>query len=486
MPAWLVFVVLAGYFGLLVLVSILTSRKITSATFFNANKKSPWYLVAYGMIGASLSGVTFISVPGWVKDSQFSYFQMVLGYFLGYLGIMFILLPVYYRHNLVSIYKYLEKRFGKFSYKTGSGFFLISRLIGAAFRLYLVAGVLQIAFFNHFHIPFWVTVIVTILLIWIYTFKAGIKTIVWTDTLQTTFMLLAVIATIIIVGKELGLGAKGLIFAIKNSPYSKMFFWDWHSSKYFWKLFWAGAFMAFVMTGLDQDMMQKNLTVKTLKESQKNMFWFSLSLIPVNLLFLSLGALLYIYAQTKGIPLPQRTDDLYPMLAINYFGLFAGIVFLIGITAAAFSSADSALTALTTAFAIDFLNLNINDNRKKTKQIKTLVHLSISVVLIIIILIFNAINNKSVISQLFKVAGYTYGPLLGLFVFGIFTRRQVYDKFVPLLAILAPILAYLTKNLIENNTGYKFGFEFLILNGLIMFIELAIFSKKLALNIQTS
>ncbi len=484
MPAWLVFVVLVGYFGLLVLVSLLTSRKVTTATFFNANKKSPWYLVAYGMIGASLSGVTFISVPGWVRDSQFSYFQMVLGYFIGYLGIMFILLPVYYKHNLVSIYKYLDKRFGKFSYKTGSGFFLISRLIGAAFRLYLVAGVLQLAFFNHFKIPFWLTVIVTILLIWIYTFKAGIKTIVWTDTLQTTFMLLAVIATIIIVAKELGLDAKGLVVTIKNSEYSKMFFWDWHSSKYFWKLFWAGAFMAFVMTGLDQDMMQKNLTVKTLPESQKNMFWFSLSLIPVNLLFLSLGALLYIYAQTKGIPLPTRTDDLYPMLAINYFGLFAGIVFLIGITAAAFSSADSALTALTTAFAIDFLGIDINNNSFKTRQIKTYVHLSISLILIIIILIFNALNNKSVISQLFKVAGYTYGPLLGLFVFGIFTRRQVYDKIVPLLALLAPILAYLTKNLIEHNTNYKFGFEFLILNGLIMFIELAIFSKKPALNIQ--
>ncbi len=481
MPAWLVFLVIAGYLGLLITISILTSRKANVSTFFNANKKSPWYLVAYGMIGASLSGVTFISVPGWVKDSQFSYFQMVLGYIVGYLGIMFILLPVYYKHNLVSIYKYLDLRFGKFSYKTGSSFFLISRLIGAAFRLYLVAGVLQLAFFDHFGIPFWVTVIVTILLIWIYTFRAGIKTIVWTDTLQTTFMLLAVVVTIFIISKELGLNGKGLVNSIIHSKYSRMFFWDWHSPKYFWKLFWAGAFMAFVMTGLDQDMMQKNLTVKTLRQSQKNMFWFSLSLLPVNLLFLSLGALLYIYAESKGIALPSRTDNVYPVLAINHFGLTAGIVFLVGIVAAAFSSADSALTALTTAFAIDFLGIDIEKNTPKTRRTKNLVHLGISAVLVIIILIFNALNNKSVISQLFKVAGYTYGPLLGLFTFGIaIKKRTVTDKYVPFLAIAAPIIAYLIKIFIENITNYKFGFEFLILNGTIMFLELLLFSKKMA------
>ncbi len=478
MNAWLVFGVLAGYFGLLIIVSYFTSRRANTASFFNANKRSPWYLVAYGMIGASLSGVTFISVPGWVKDSQFSYFQMVLGYFVGYLAIMFILLPLYYKQNLVSIYKYLDNRFGKYSYKTGSAFFLLSRIIGAAFRLYLVAGVLQIAFFNHFSIPFWVTVIVTIILIWLYTFKAGIKTIVWTDTLQTTFMLLAVVATIWIVAKSLGLNAKELFTSIKNHPYSQIFFWDWHSPKFFWKQFWAGAFMAFVMTGLDQDMMQKNLTVRTLKGAQKNMFWFSLSLIPVNLLFLSLGVLLYMYAEANGIPLPARTDDLYPTLAINYFGLFAGIVFLIGITAAAFSSADSALTALTTAFALDFLGMDINRDDPKTKRTKTLVHLAISAALITVILVFNALNNKSVISQLFKVAGYTYGPLLGLFMFGILTQRKVKDKWVPLLAIMAPVIAYGLKVMIENFSGYKFGFEFLILNGLVMFIELYLFSRK--------
>ncbi len=477
MSAALVFGVISSYFALLLLVSYLTARKANTASFFNANKKSPWYLVAYGMIGASLSGVTFISVPGWVKDSYFSYYQMVIGYIVGYLAIILILLPIYYKQNLVSIYKFLEIRIGRNAYKTGSAFFLLSRIIGAAFRLYLVAGVLQIAFFNHFNIPFWITVITTIVLIWLYTHKAGIKTIVWTDTLQTTAMLGAVIATIFIIARHLGFDIQELVIAIKKHPYSKMFFFDWHSPYYFWKQFWAGAFMAFVMTGLDQDMMQKNLTVKTLRESQKNMFWFSLSLLPVNLIFLSLGILLYMYAAKLGIPIPEKTDDLYPMLAINYLGGVTGILFLVGVIAAAFSSADSALTALTTAFSIDFLGIDINKNDKKTKKIKTLVHIGVSLCLIVVILVFNALNDKSVISQLFKVAGYTYGPLLGLFTFAIISKRKAIDKLVPFLAISAPIIAYIIKLTIEKHTGYKFGFEFLILNGFVMFILLLIFSK---------
>ncbi len=477
MSPWIVFLVMFGYFALLVLVSYLTSRNSNLASFFNANRKSPWFLVAYGMIGASLSGVTFISVPGWVRDSQFSYFQMVLGYLLGYMAIILILLPLYYKNNLVSIYKYLDNRFGKYSYKTGSGFFLLSRTIGAAFRLYLVAGVLQLAFFDRFGIPFWVTVIVTIILIWLYTFKAGIKTIVWTDTLQTTFMLLAVVVTVYIIAKDLGLNAKELVVSIKNHPYSRMFFWDWHSSKYFWKRFLSGAFMAFVMTGLDQDMMQKNLSVKTLKESQKNMFWFSISLLPVNLLFLSLGVLLYMYADANGIQVPQRSDDLYPMLALNYFGLTAGILFLIGITAAAFSSADSALTALTTAFALDFLGIDITKNDRRSRRIKTLVHLGVSVTLIFVILVFKAINNESVIKQLFTVAGYTYGPILGMFLFAITTKCSVRDKFVPVLAILSPVLSYLFKVFVEAHSSYHFGFEILLVNGLIMYLGMFLISS---------
>lgn len=478
MSPLLVFSVVAGYFLILILISYLTSRKSNTASFFNANKQSPWFMVAFGMIGASLSGVTFISVPGWVGSSAFSYFQIILGYQLGYFAIAFVLLPVYYKLNLVSIYTYLEKRFGIKSHKTGSAFFLLSRVIGAAFRLFLVAGVLQLAFFDAFNIPFIVTVFVTIILIWIYTHKSGIKTIVWTDTLQTAFMLLAVVASIFMISRDLNLDFQGIFNTVKNHSYSKMFFWDWQNEHFFVKDFLAGAFIAFVMTGLDQDMMQKNLTCKNLNESKKNMISLSLGLIPVNLLFMSLGVLLYVYAAKYNIPIPEASDDLFPTLAINYFGLFAGITFLLGIIAAAFSSADSALTALTTAFAIDFLKLDINKNDKLTKRRKTLVHLGVSVSLIIVILIFKAINNESVISQIFTVAGYTYGPLLGLFIFGLTTKFQVKDKFVPFVAVLSPIIAFFTAKLIENITDYDVGFELLILNGAITFLGLLLLVNK--------
>ena len=325
----LVFSVIASYFGLLILISYFTSRKSNNAAFFTANKQSPWYLVAFGMIGASLSGVTFISVPGWVADTKFYYFQMVLGYLVGYFVIATVLMPIYYKLNLVTIYTYLEKRFGYWSYKTGSAFFLLSRVIGASFRLFLVAGVLQIGFFNAFEIPFWITVSVTISLIWVYTFRAGIKTIVWTDTLQTLFMLTAVVVTIFIVAKGLNLDFSGIIKTVRESDYSTVFNWDWKSKSNFIKQFIAGAFIAIVMTGLDQDMMQKNLTCRNVKDAKKNMFWFSITLVPVNLLFLSLGALLYIYALKFGIVIPAKTDDLYPTLALNNFSIFAGIVFLL-------------------------------------------------------------------------------------------------------------------------------------------------------------
>ncbi|MBN2891580.1 MAG: sodium:solute symporter [Bacteroidales bacterium] len=474
----LVFSVVAGYFSLLILISFFTSRKSDTASFFNANKKSPWYLVAFGMIGASLSGVTFISVPGWVGSSSFSYFQIVLGYLIGYSAIALILLPLYYKLNLVSIYTYLEQRYGKYSHQTGSAFFLLSRVIGAAFRLFLVAGVLQLAFFDAFNIPFIVTVIVTIFLIWIYTFRAGIKTIVWTDTLQTSFMILAVIVSIIMIAKNLNLDFGSLVDTVVDNNNSQIFFWDWRDPHFFVKDFVAGAFIAFVMTGLDQDMMQKNLTCKTLKESQKNIFTMSISLLPVNILFLSLGVLLYVFAAQNNIALPSASDDLFPMLAINHFGTFAGITFLIGIIAAAFSSADSALTALTTAFSIDFLKLDIKNNDRKTKRTKMFVHLGVSATVIAVILIFKAINNDSVISQIFKVAGYTYGPLLGLFIFGLATKQKIKDIFVPIVAILSPILSYLFAKIIETYTEYSFGFELLILNGALTFLGLLIIRKK--------
>ncbi len=472
----LVIGIISGYFLLLILISYLTSRHSDAGAFFTGNRQSPWYVVAFGMIGASLSGVTFISVPGWVGATGFGYMQMVMGYLLGYFVIATVLLPLYYKLNLISIYQYLEQRFGFWSYKTGAFFFLISRVIGAAFRLFLVAGVLQIALFNSLHIPFWVSVLTTIVLIWVYTFKGGIKTIVWTDTLQTLFMLIAVAVTVVLIIQQLEVGPKGVIATVTSSKYAHVFTWNWHEKSNFFKQFMAGAFIAIVMTGLDQDMMQKNLTVKTLKDSQKNMFWFSTSLVFVNLLFLFMGALLFIYAQQKGIAVPARTDDLYPMLALNHLGTFAGVTFLLGITAAAYSSADSALTALTTSFSVDFLGMSAE---KENKKQRTLTHLAFSVLLFLVIIVFKAINDQSVISAVFTAAGYTYGPLLGMFAFGLFTNLKANDKYVPFIAIASPVVSFLLSSYSEVLLhGYKFGFELLIVNGLLTFIGLLVSSEK--------
>lgn len=475
MSSALVLSVISGYFFLLILISYFTSRNADNKTFFTANKQSPWYLVAFGMIGASLSGVTFISVPGWVADSQFSYMQMVFGYLVGYMVIAGVLLPLYYRLNLTSIYTYLETRFGFWSYKTGAMFFLISRVIGASFRLFLVAGVLQLAMFQEWGVPFEVTVLVTIILIYIYTFKGGIKTIVWTDTLQTLFMLLSVVISISLVAGSLELSWGDLIQTVNDSQYAQVFFWDFQSGQNFFKQFISGAFIAIVMTGLDQDMMQKNLTCRTLKDSQKNMIWFSVVLIGVNLLFLFLGALLYIYAENQGIQLPASTDDLYPLLALKHFDVIAGVVFLLGITAAAYSSADSALTALTTSFCVDFLNFGKagNEGQKKTRM---LVHVGFSVLIFFVIIIFKAINNSAVISAVFTVAGYTYGPLLGLYTFGLFTKRGVNDVWVLPICILAPIGSYLI-DVISSAMGFELGFFILIVNGLLTFLGLWIISR---------
>ncbi len=479
MSPLLVFTVIASYFLLLILISYLTGRKSDTLSFFTANKQSPWFIVAFGMIGTSLSGVTFISVPGWVADTKFYYFQMVLGYLLGYFVIATVLMPIYYKLNLVTIYTYLEKRFGYWSYKTGSAFFLLSRVIGASFRLFLVAGVLQIGFFNAFNVPFWITILVTISLIWVYTLKAGIKTIVWTDTLQTFFMITAVVVTIFIIAKELNLDTVGVFKTVINSDYSTVFNWDWQSESNFFKQFISGAFIAIVMTGLDQDMMQKNLTCRNIKDAKKNMFWFSITLIPVNLIFLSLGVLLYVYASKMGIDLPKSTDELYPMLALNNFSALAGVIFLLGVTAAAFSSADSALTALTTSFSVDFLNLKVNEENKNINKTKKLVHIGFSLVLFLVILVFNVLNDKSVVSAVFTAAGYTYGPILGLFAFGLLTKRQVIDKAVPFIAVVSPILLYFI-NMYSKDLlfGYKFGFELLIVNGFLTFLGLFVFSKK--------
>jgi Na+/proline symporter len=483
MSSTLVLTVISGYFILLILISYFTSRNADNKTFFTANKQSPWYLVAFGMIGASLSGVTFISVPGWVADSQFSYMQMVLGYLVGYMVIAGVLLPLYYRLNLTSIYSYLENRFGFWSYKTGALFFLISRTVGASFRLFLVAGVLQLAMFDDWGIPFEITVLATIVLIYIYTFKGGIKTIVWTDTLQTLFMLLSVGISITLIASNLNLNGNGLIQTVKESEYSQVFFWDIKSGQNFFKQFISGAFIAIVMTGLDQDMMQKNLTCKTLKDSQKNMMWFSVVLVGVNLMFLGLGALLYLYAEAMGIPIPTSSDDLYPLLALKHFDVFAGIVFLLGITAAAYSSADSALTALTTSFCVDFLNFEKTDHpgQKKTRM---KVHVGFAALIFVVIVIFKAINDSAVISAVFTVAGYTYGPLLGLYSFGLFTTRVVNDKLVLPLGILAPALSYFV-DLYCSQLGFEFGFFILIVNGFLTFMGLWLISTTQSSN-QTS
>jgi Na+/proline symporter len=476
MSPLLVISIISGYFILLIIIAQFTAGKGDASTFYTGNKQSPWYLVAFGMIGASLSGVTFISVPGWVEATQFTYMQMVLGYLAGYLFIGGVLMPLYYKLNLVSIYQYLEQRFGFWSYKTGAFFFLLSRTIGAAFRLFLVAGVLQIAIFDQYGIPFSVSVLVTIALIWVYTFKGGIKTIVWTDTLQTLFMLLAVGASIVIITKDMDISLMGIQSVIASSDYGQVWEWDWLSGQNFFKQFFSGAFIAIVMTGLDQDMMQKNLTCKTLKDAQKNMFWFSIVLVFANLLFLTLGALLFLYAGQNGISIPERTDDLFPLLALNHLGTFAGITFLLGITAAAYSSADSALTALTTSFCIDILGYDIKQDHRK---VRTRVHLGFSLLLFFVILLFRVINDQSVIAAVFTVAGYTYGPLLGMYAFGLFTKMQVKDRWVPIIAIASPILSYfLSHYSAQLFNGFEFGFELLIVNGAITFLGLLLIREK--------
>lgn len=480
MDSNLVLIVITSYFALLFLISWFTSRNLTADTFFTGDRQSPWFLVAFGMIGASLSGVTFISVPGEVGNTSFHYFQVVLGYTLGYLVIARVLLPLYYRLNLVSIYAYLETRFGFWSYKTGAFFFILSRTLGSSIRVFLVAGVLQLILFDNWGIPFWVSVLITVGLIWLYTHKGGIKTVVWTDTLQTFFMLSAVLVSIYLICSDLGIAGIGQFFNTVQADYrSEIFNWDWQSSTNFFKQFASGAFITIVMTGLDQDMMQKNLTCRNIGDAQKNMFWFTIILVFVNFLFLSLGVLLYQYAEVHNIAIPTRTDDLYPILATQEFTAFAGIVFVLGITAAAYSSADSTLTALTTSFCYDFLEIEKRYVKERQITVRKQVHLAFTAIMFFAILFFRWINDQSVINAVFIIAGYTYGPLLGLYSFGLFTKWQVKDKVVPFLAVTAPLLTFIISQNSERLLwGYKFGFEVLILNGLLMFIGLYLFRKS--------
>ena len=471
--------VVVGYFALLMLISWLTSRRADSFTFFNANKSSPWYLVAYGMLGATLSGVTFISVPAEVGNSSFSYFQFVLGNLVGYWLIAFLLLPFYYRLRLISIYSFLEDRMGVYSHKTASFLFLVSKIIGAAFRLYLAAIVLQYAFFESLGIPFWGNVCITVLLIWVYTYRAGIKTIVWTDTLQTTFLVMAVVFTIYAISQNFAsMGTPDILADMYKSDLSKIFFWEWRSPNFFWKQFIAGIFMTVAINGMDQDIMQKNLTCKSKKEARKNMLVFSVLFVAIVFLFMSLGGMLYQYANRLGIDVSGLGDDLFPMIALQHLGGAVAVAFLLGITAASFSSADSALTAMTTSFSVDFLHLDDRKNNVRLRYRKW-IHLAFSGVLIVVIFVFYSINDENVVIALFKAAGYTYGPILGLFIFAILVRKPVQDRMVPVVAILAPLLTFLISSYSKQLfNGYQFGFELLILNGLLMVLGLFLIVKR--------
>lgn len=475
-PLQILLLILA-YFSVLIIISYITGRKANNATFFKANNSSPWYLVAFGMIGASLSGVTFISVPGWVSSQSMSYMQMVLGYVLGYAVIGLVLLPLYYRLNLTSIYTYLGDRFGSYSYKTGAAYFLLSRTIGAALRLYLVANVLQFLVFDSYGIPFEVTTIITIILIWLYTFKGGIKTIVWTDTLQTLFMLIAVGVCIYNITDEMQIS--NLFSYVAENELSKTFFFDdIKAGNYFWKRFFAGTFIAIVMTGLDQDMMQKNLTCRNLKDAQKNMFWFTLVLVVVNFFFLALGILLTDYASLKGIEISG--DLLFPTIATEgTLGLATGLFFLLGLIAAAYSSADSALTSLTTSFSIDILEIDKKKSLDQQEKTRKKIHVLFSLILMVTILLIRYLDpDESVIAKIFQYAGYTYGPLLGLYAFGLFSKVNVKDRWVPVICILSPFLAYFTNYLTVSIFNFDFEFFVLILNGLYTLLGLFIFKKS--------
>ncbi|WP_124980260.1 sodium:solute symporter [Nonlabens xiamenensis] len=469
---------IAAYFAVLVAISFVVGRKGDSATFFRGNRSSPWFVVAFGMIGASLSGVTFISVPGAVEEGAMNYFQVVLGYVLGYLVIGTVLLPLYYRKNLTSIYSYLEERYGSAAQITGSSFFILSRIVGASFRLYLVAGVLQTFVFEQMGVEFWQTVTFTVLLIWLYTFKSGIKTIVWTDTLQTLFMLLAVGVAIYYVAQSMDLNGFGeLTDFIAESQYSQIFFFDdWKSGQYFFKQFLSGAFIAIVMTGLDQDMMQKNLTCRSLGDAQKNMFWFTIVLTIVNLVFLGLGVLLTAFAKAEQIT--ANKDQLFPAIALDQnLGIGLGLCFILGLVAAAYSSADSALTSLTTSFSVDLLDLEKKYNQQQQQRIRKWVHVGFSLVLIGVIVGFEyLIKDDSVINKLFQFAGYTYGPLLGLFGFGILTKRRLHHWATPIIAICSPFLAYGISVWAMAAYEFEFGFFILLVNGALCFLGLFIAS----------
>ncbi len=481
------------YFGGLLLIAYLTSKNSTADSYFSGNHASPWYAVAFGMIGDSLSGVTYISVPGKVGGANFSYLQLVLGYFVGYFIISKVLLPIYYKMNLISIYTYLETRFGKHTQKTGAFFFILSRILGASGRLYLAAGVIQFFVFDQIksvHIPFWLSVSVILILMLLYTYKGGIKTLVWTDTFQSLFLVLGVVVSIAIIIDKMDIGFGQAVSNIANSEYSKTFFWDWHKSNFFVKEFIGGIFIAVAMTGLDQNMMQKNLSCKSLGEAQKNIFWFSIVMVVVNIFFLSLGVLLYQYYAHSLIDLPMNvetgkviTDKVFPNLALNHLGIFAGLIFIIGLTAATFSSADSVLTTLTTSTYVDMLEYDRNTklSEKQKTQRRTYIHIGFAVILWLVIIVFDILNQRAIIDTILMLAGYTYGPLLGLFAIGLFTKLNLNDKLVPIICVIAPVVTYILANyIVKPMTTYEIGNELIIINAGITILGLMLVRSQKA------
>ncbi|NHF58076.1 sodium:solute symporter [Flavobacteriaceae bacterium TP-CH-4] len=480
-----ILVLIGSYFIVLLLISYFTGKNDSNLDFFKAGKQSPWYLVAFGMVGASLSGVTFISVPGWVEASEFSYLQVVFGYFVGYLVTAYVLMPIYYRQNVTSIYEYLDTRFGFVSYKVGALSFFVSRVLGASFRLFLVAIVLQQFVFDAWNIPFELTVTLSILLIWIYTFRGGIKTIVWTDTLQTLFMLVSVLLSIYFILEQLDWSFSQFLASEELKSYNKVFFTDdFFAKNHFIKSFLGGMFITICMTGLDQDMMQKNLTCKTLKDAQKNMISFSVVLVVVTFVFMLLGALLFIYAKKLGIGIPlldgtPKSDLLFPEIALNSgLGMTVAITFMLGLIAAAYSSADSALTSLTTSFCVDFLGIDKKPEIRQRK-IRKSTHVGMSVLLILVVILFKHVLDTNVIDGLLQVAGYTYGPLLGLFAFGIFTKHQVKDNLVWSVALLSVLVIFGIANVPADLLGgYQVGYELLPINGLLTYLGLWLIRTK--------
>lgn len=482
MSAALILLIIASYFGLLMLISYIVSKHTSDESFYTGDRKSPWQVVAFGMIGAVLSGVTFVSIPGMVGNNYFYYLQFVLGNVVGYVFITYVLLPIYFDLKLVSIYTYLKSRFGDRTYKTGSLFFLISQSFGAALRLLLAAKILQYAVFDAFGVPFYVTVILILVLIWFYTNKSGIKTIVWTDMLQTFFLIAAALVSIYVIKNALGLNVSKTITAVVNHDYFKVFDWNVNSGSNFFKQFISGVLIAIAMVGLDQNMMQKTLTCKNKKEAQRNVLSFSLILAVTQFLFLGLGVMLYLYANNHGIVLDAEngkfinTDNLFPMLSLNHFGVFASVSFILGITAASFSSADSALTVLTTSFTHDFLDIQHKNSIQK-KRLKNYVLFGFSVVVFTIIMAFSQ-SKGDVISTIFKVAGYTYGPLLGLYMLGIFTNIRVNDKAVPFICVMMPIVTYVLNNYFIKWLNFDFGFMNIFVNGFLTVVCLILFKAK--------